>query len=570
MKVGFMELIHNDKTIILQNNNLKLTLDSAGKAIELLFQGTNLLNNLSGNIIDPDRHHSFYLDYHQNLKSKTPHYTSIKILENNDQCKHIVFIDDRSPLALEYHLLMRGEGSYLYSYVVASSNVNYPFTINELRTVYRLDRKLFPNSYTCARIGYQPTSDYTNKFTKLQDETYKLPYGERFTNSKIYSKYDYADYLSDNSFWGFYGQDYGFWFIPVSKDYYPTGPLKQELMVHYDGIILNYLQGAHFGTGDFTIKPQWKKFYGPWCLYLNTGDNKINDAKNFARSEEQKWPYQWVNNSLYTVKRSQVRGKIKLSNNQPCKLKVILSQGEESFDKASAGYIYYCDSDAEGNFQIKNVRLGKYKLQAYPLEGSVTGTFCKAVDISQEQEDLSEITWQLPQEEVFWQLGTSTHTTYPFKFSDQLRNTIWRSLVPQNLYFKNGISKDQSDWYCLQGDQGSWNIQFSGVFPQKGGFLVLKIALAGASKEDANHENDRGRGDPWLGVWLNGHQLGQKQFIDDNAVYRNALKSGSYHSWDLTVPLDFMKENDNILSFKVKDGYVMYDTILLVERRFDE
>jgi len=48
------------------------------------------------------------------------------------------------------------------------------------------------------------------------------------------------------------------------------------------------------------------------------------------------------------------------------------------------------------------------------------------------------------------------------------------------------------------------------------------------------------------------------------------LKSGSYHSWDLTVPLDFMKENDNILSFKVKDGYVMYDTILLVERRFDE
>ena len=100
--------------------------------------------------------------------------------------------------------------------------------------------------------------------------------------------------------------------------------------------------------------------------------------------------------------------------------------------------------------------------------------------------------------------------------------------------------------------------------------MVLKIALAGASKEDANHENDRGRGDPWLGVWLNGHQLGQKQFIDDNAVYRNALKSGSYHSWDLTVPLDFMKENDNILSFKVKDGYVMYDTILLVERRFDE
>lgn len=551
--------------ISIKNEKIELIMGQNGKAKKLLYRGTPLIDNLSGNIIDSDRHHSFYLDYHQDLKQCAPIFQECKVLVNTSDIKHIVFIDDKSQLGLEYHIIMNSEDSRLYSYVIAKNNSDRQFSINELRTIYRLDKSVFPKSYTASRTGIQPTSDYTNQFEKLQDETYLIKDGELYSTSKIYSKYDYADYFADNLFWGFFGDKYGFWFIPVSTDYYPSGPLKQELMVHYDSILLNYMQGAHLGTGDFIIKPGWQKMYGPWCIYINEAKDKIEDALNVAVKEQQKWPYIWVNEKLYPLKRSKVTGQIKTSSKEAVKLKVILSQDEESFEKASSGYIYYGDTDEQGNFELDNVRLGSYKMEAYAMEGGITGTFRKEVEVTEEKSYLGQFLWEIPKEKVIWQIGTATHTTYPFKFYNQLRNTMWRSLVPANLMFKVGTSQEKEDWYCIQNDKGKWNICFKYI-PTSSQKVILKIALAGASKETAQSENDRGRGDPFLEVSLNEVSIGRKQFLDDNAVYRNALKNGNYHIWEIEINNKMLSKKGNVLSLQVINGFVMYDTILLVER----
>lgn len=555
-----MLLLHENDQYTLQNDQITLTIDSKGKAKFLSYKGKNLIEHLDGNVVDPDRHHSFYLDYHQDLKSREPNYNRVEIIEDSDTCKHLAFFDDNSQLGLEYHLLMRSEKAQIFSYVIAKSNDKHPFAINELRTVYRLDPRIFPNSYTASRIGLQPSSNYTNQFKRWQDETYEMPNGERFSNSKVYSKYDYADFFADNPFWGFMGPNYGFWFVPASTEYYPSGPLKQELMVHYDGILLNYMNGAHLGTGDFQISAGWKKLYGPWSIYINDGDDKINDAAKYAQEQQQNWPYSWLKSPLYPLSRGNVYGKLTLSNGEKTKLKVILSQGDTTFDKASGGYIYYTDTNEQGLFSMKHVRPGNYTLSAYALEGSVVGEFTTQVTIESGDQTLADLQWQVPDENVIWQIGDSNHTTVPFQFSTALRNSTWRKLTPAHLVYEIGKSLPDQDWYCIQSDRGTWDIHFKATTIPN---LTLSIALAGASKVNADHENDRGHGDPALEVSLNGSPLGQRTFLDDNAVYRNALKCGSYHLWNIPLGNNSCSQEDNVISLRVHDGYMMYDTIKL-------
>lgn len=564
-----MKLEKYENGYILKNRKLELWMNKSGKADKLLYKGKNLIEHLDGNVVDPDRHNSFYLDYHQDLKSAHPQYTKFIILKDDDTCKHLVWIDDKSDLNLEYHLIMNSDDSKLYSYVIARNKTQKTYKINEMRTVYRLDKSIFPYSKTSSRQGLQPSSNYTNQFKKIQDETYEMPDGEKYSNSKIYSKYDYADYFKNNSYWGFFGQEYGFWFVPISKDYYPSGPLKQELMVHYDGILLNYMNGAHFGTSDFTIYPGWEKFYGPWAIYINEGNNKFVDVSRFAEDERRHWPFTWVKNDLYPLKRFNVSGRINLHRNY--KLTVVLSQGKENFSKASAGYIYYADTDENGLFSISNVRKGTYKLTAFTCEGDLPGEFIKddiVIDSKSNQDkniDLGNIDFKLNDNyNILWQIGTASHTTEPFKFNDQLRNTIWRFLVPKNLDFDVQNDKDRDDWFAIQPYGGCWNIHFNVQNMEKKKYLT--IALAGASKTKADHENDRGHGDPMIAIKLNNNPISVKYLLDDNAVYRNAIRNGSYHLIKLDLPADLLKKDNNILSLST-NGYLMYDTILLTEDR---
>jgi len=543
----------------LSNGILTLSWKEDGTIGSIVLNGTELVCNTPERS-DTDGKTVFYVDYHAAgafRKYRTPH---LKVIKSNEQMAHVAYVDATGYLAIEYHIvLMQGESGY-YSYVIGANNTDTEFELSEFRIVYRCGNRIFDHAYNNERHGLQPTKKYMEQHEKLFDETYRLPDGEKYTNGDTYSKYDYAGYFSKNPAWGQYGHGYGFFVIPVSTEYYPGGPMKQELLVHYDGIVLNYFTGAHFGTGAFHVPIGWKKFYGPFYQYFNQGQDPealYQDALKVAAREQEKWPYQWVDDPLYPLVRSQVNGRLVTGNGSPCTdATIILGKDGLNLERQSADYIYYTKTDSNGNFTLKNVRFDTYSLYAYQTGGSNTEQLqVNGIKIQAPVQTLPDITWKLPQAKVLWQLGKATRTCEGYRYAGELRNCKWAGMVPETLHFTIGTSRESEDWYYAQTKAGTWYLHFHlEELPSSPCQLIIAIA---------------GGGQGLLKVYLNGEteaDLLKETFLTgDSAVQRSATLSGRYRR--IVIPIDpsSLKKGENTILLCNQDFPVMYDTILLLE-----
>lgn len=549
---------------VLENDCLSLAMSEEGKGISLVVDGRELMAGLSGAAGDPDRRHSFYCDYHIAGKTRNLVPTRLEVIEETPERVHIAYVDDQSDLKLAYHLVLADEERCIYGYVIASCDADN-VVINELRTVYRFDSSIFTTGYTARREGLQPRAEYmAEKGEWLQDETYRLPDGCRYSNSDVYSKYDYAGTFAENRLWGQCsggrsGDEWGAWFIPLDKSCYPGGPLKQELLVHYDSIILNYMTGAHFGTGDFAVPRGWKKLYGPWCVYFNHGADVIGDAYGFAARAESSLPLPWLEEpGLYTGNYGSIAGSLKPESE--------LSEGERwivvatdcagEWFRQKAGRIYWTES-VDGGFRLDRMQPGTYCIYAHSSGGHdcheyqlgtyevMPGETCCAGELAVENRP----------HELVWALGCYTQTTVPFAFSDQPRNYIWMGLTPKNLEFRVGRDGD-ADWYYLQRSGGIWKI----VFPkpvQKAGRFLLTVCLAGTTAA-AMSPGVSGVG---FQAKLNGKSLLERHFENDRAAYRSSVTGGRPQILAAEIDAGALGE-ENELAF-MTDGFVMYDMVKL-------
>lgn len=541
---------------VLDNGLLHIEINERGSVDSLVKNNKELVSNLCGADGDVNKKRTFYLDYHVNGKFRDFTPSELKVIENSKDFVHIAYVDKTSLIKAEYHMIMKSDISGLYSYVIAGNNTDETLKVSELRTVYRMGRDNFYMAYNAERTGYQPTHIELEKYEKLQDETY------RYENGEVYSKYDYAGYFKDNSLWGEYGDEFGAWFIPASKEYYPSGPLKQELLVHYDGIILNYMTGSHFGSGQFLAEPGWEKFYGPWLFYINSGkkDELPCDALKVAKAQESEWPYKWVNEEMYPLKRARVTGKIVTDNNTVVKnpMVVLAKEGGE-FLRQKGDYIFYAKGDEEGNFSIDNVRYGDYTLYAYATSGLKAHQLEKDnVEIREEKVELNNVIWSAPEfNNLLWQIGTSSRTSSGFKYSNELRNYKWMTMIPKELNFTIGKDNEHEDWYYSQIKDSVWNVNFNldKKFKGKG---HLTVALAAATTYQIGISNK-----PVLIIRINGEVVKKAQYENDTTVYRSAVKSGRYHLEEIEFDASILKPDKNIISFESIDGAFMYDTILL-------
>ena len=551
-------LEHQDEeSIILKNDVVKIKFNKKGYATELLYKNKNVLTNLTGEPHDPDRYRSFYCDYHMNGKTCHMVISQVKIIQDNDQLIHIAFIDSTSSLGIEYHFILKNHDSAIYSYIISWNNTKHPLKVNELRTVYRFNQVLFNWSTNGVRFGRQPSSKEMLTGKKLQDETYRMKRGALFSNSQIYSKYDYAGYYKDTDFWGQAGDNFGAWLITPDKSFYGSGPLNQDLMIHYDGLILNYLFSEHFGKGLNILPTDFKKMYGPWCLYLNNGS--FEDVVKRSKKEKQAWPYSWLDDLDYPLELSTVIGQISSAVSKKYKIILISNpKDKKTFIERQNSNTYYVETDENGKFSFKKIRPDSYSLYAYALDGTDLDEHLLIKDIllNQRKLDLGEFEIR-PSTKPVWQIGYSSHTTAGFKFSDQLRNYIWQTLVPKNLTYHIG---QNDDWYYLQNDQGKWQIKFKiekKLLKEK---LYLRIALAGATQKRMD------QGDKVLiKVNLNGNMIFSKKLENDRSAYRSALKSGRYHLISIPISAQQLKLNKINTVSLTTDGYLMYDAIQLGE-----
>lgn len=563
------------KDLVLDNGLLKITFGHDTRndisATSLVKNGQELIHNLNGVMPrDTDAQRSFYHDY--NASGGYMHTRVVKIVKNTPELVHFALVDTGMPYLEDHYVVLKGE-SGIHPYVIIKS----PFG-GEMRTMYRFDMSLLDWTWTNERVSQQRSYAFLQAISPVGnagDETWRLPDGT------IYSKYDYCVYFSESPMWGHYGHGFGAFFMPVSTESYAGGPLRQELAVHQDALILNYIGGGHFSGGGTAGGRNGEKIHGPWYLYINAGPTPeaiIADARKTADEQQKLWPYAWVDEPLYPLARTAVTGQLKLSHARPAAgAYVILGQpanpgrgggggggragatavvnAGQATDRASvlytqAGdYLFSVKADADGRFTLPHVRPGTYTLYAWQTQGSITQSFARdGVEVKGDKLDLGSIDWDAPYHpNRLWQIGQADRLAGEFKFGDQPRTSEWMQQVPADLVFTIGQSKERTDWYYAQ-KTGTWTVNFN-LDRDYTGNSYLTIAIAG--------------GGGAVVASLNGTDVGNLSYGDDASVRRATNRSGRYARNEYTFPAALLKKGANTLTLRTTGAGLMYDTIVL-------
>ncbi len=559
------------KDLVLDNGLLKITFGHDTRqdisATSVIKNGQELAHNLHGVVPrDTDAGRTFYHDY--SASGGYMHARVVRIVKNTPGLAHFALIDTNSPRLEDHYVMLQGE-SGIHPYVIIQGQFG-----GEMRTMYRFDMDILDWAYSGERLGRQPKYALLQSISErgnVGDETWRLPDGS------IYQKYDYCLYYSETPLFGHLGHGFGVFFMPVSTESYAGGPLRQELAVHQDALILNYIGGGHFSGGGTAAGRAGQKIHGPWYLYFNTGDTPeaiLADAKKTAEAEQKKWPYSWVEEPLYPVKRTTVTGQLKISHDRSAaRAYIILGQPANSGgrgggrggaagansgaapDRASvlytqAGdYIYYVKADADGKFTLPAVRPGTYTLYAWQTQGPITQSFAKdGIVVTGDTLDLGAVAWDPPWHPNFlWQIGQADRMAGEFKFGDQPRTSQWMLQVPAEMTFIIGQSKEASDWYYAQ-KTGVWTVKFN-LDKTFSGNAYLTIAIAGGG----------GR----VTASMNGAEVGSLSYGDDASVRRATNRSGRYARNEFTFPASALKAGENTLTLRANGAGLMYDTIVL-------
>ena len=363
---------------------------------------------------------------------------------------------------------------------------------------------------------------------------------------------------------------YGLYNIPVSYEWLNGGCERQELTVHATSkspITIQMLQGEHFGGQAMVLCEGEKKLYGPFLIYTTYSKNPVASARNQALKEAAEWPYQWFENDLYPRQRTTVRGHLNVTTGQRNdSVRIVLAQekGKDPIEMMH-GYQFWTLTDANGDFEIRNVRPDTYHLYAYAKAGDVTDML-EQDDITVTAPsgspagttfDLGTLTWT-PRKytELLWMIGQNDRRSSEFHYSDTTRQYgLWEQ-VPATLTYTIGQSNEKTDWYYAQTKDGTWTVKFN-VDKRPAGRVCLTASIAGCASEKAS-----------IAVKLNGTvKATWKPGYKDASVYRSALNSGRHYVYTCDFPASELKEGTNLLTFQIsgtggKNG-IMYDCIKL-------
>ena len=448
-------------------------------------------------------------------------------------------------------------GYYTYATVKSSGNNG----IHEARIVHRLNPQIFNYAWVSDdNQGLQPsTAMLKTPARKIQDATFVL------SDSTIYTKYDYCNYVRDDQLHGMMGDDVGAWIITPSFEWVNGGVGKQELTVHDDNkspLILQMFQSQHFGAGTAYIKEGEQKMFGPALVFFNNGthDSMIADAKRQTTQELGAWPWQWMQHEAFPVKRGFAKGKIMLDKDfGTTRLQVVLAEPGSDPRQQGAGYQFWGETDELGSFTIENVRPGNYALYAWALNGEATGLFeHDGISIKSGNNNIGTFNWELQKYgKTLWSIGESDGRSSGFCLSDHKRQYGMFNEVPADLTYTIGKSRPDKDWYYAQTQNGNWNIVFNlDEKPQSP--LRLTVATAGA----ANRARAK--------VLVNGRRIGEIKTDNDSGIYRSAMQSGQPGLFTFDINAELLTKGQNTITlnlYTIKHvGGIMYDCIMLEEK----
>jgi rhamnogalacturonan endolyase len=427
-------------------------------------------------------------------------------------------------------------------------------------------------------------------------------------NNMYECKYDYSADFGDTDVWGWSSStdNVGIWVTAPSKEYYPGGPMKRELMSHGHRYLLNMIGGTHFGQGQETevaAGREWQKNYGPFLLYCNKGASGTpnanialwEDAKAQAKTEQKAWPYAWFTNSAYVKAsgRGTVTGKlfIKDTGNPTASSAdtwvgvAIPPEGTSNvtqFQRWSTNYQFWVKTDANGNFSIPDVLPGIYSLFAFGpgAIGQLSLANYATVNAGATTA-LGKVIWEPKRvAPTIWEIGKADRNAMEFKHGNDwwISNTYpdarWGIFMnypeefPNDVNFTIGKSNIASDWNYVHywekkarpDSSPAWKVNFNLATAPEGSKASVYVALA-----EVNGAT--------LILSVNGENVTVPKsglsFTDSsNAMIRKGTH-GAFNEVRFDFPASKLKAGANQISFTLRltgggtSGNVMYDYVRL-------
>jgi rhamnogalacturonan endolyase len=489
------------------------------------------------------------------------------------------------PMDVTQHYALRdGEtGFHVYAdvhHTTAMANKR----IEEMRFVMRGNPSLFTHHLVGDRHAIMPTPAETTALPDLQDATDQLPPGTAYeveTGKDVYTKYDWSTYLDETPTWGFYGANYGAWVVQANHETLIGGPTKQELTVHQTNttpVLLGMLVGQHYSTpGSVETVDNYDRAFGPFYVHLNSGTDAAAlaaDAATYADPNVHRAFYDSLNMPgwVTTANRGAATGTLNFASGAPAAgATIVLADNNADFQFSKQGYQYWTHANADGSFELPNVRPGTYRLSAYQ-EGTLGELRVDNVTIGAGAPSLlGMLSWQPPERgSDLWQIGTFDRKAGEFRHGDNYEYRaygLWdqyASEFPNDVDFVIGQSDEATDWNfahwerAVAGHSPQWNVLFEpGDLP---GNKIVTLTIAIAGQQGGN-----------LRVRINGTTVLNSQSLQYSAsvLSRSGMSSG-YSSVEVQFSSNLLVDGVNTLQLShasphasdTKQG-IVYDALRL-------
>jgi rhamnogalacturonan endolyase len=495
--------------------------------------------------------------------------------------------DGNVTVDIEIRYALERDASGVYTYSIFRHQADYPLT-------------QFTEARYCAKLA--PFFDW---ISVDKDVNHHYP-KEHFAGDK----YVYTANQSENPAFGWSSttEHTGLFFINPSMEYMGGGPTKVEFLGHRDTneeaapCVLNYWRSSHYGGAEVNIAAgeTWEKIIGPMLIYANTGDNPqaiYEDAKKRAAEEIAKWPYEWLEGVDYpkAAERATVSGRIILNEPDASatfrNLNAGLTAGEyrsprqedtppvfTGWQRDAKFYQFWTKGNADGTFEIANVRPGKYTL--YAFADGILGEFVYADIIVEPGKalQLGELNWTpVRKGRMLWEIGIPNRNASEFFMAEKRRDPEisleYARLFPEDITYVIGQSNFANDWFFQHvphnEDPEAKSAPFFGVraigritpryitfdLPEAPvGTVHLRIAICGTGTQR-------------LAIEVNGKPTDGLENLSGDGVITRHGSQGIWYEKDVTFNASLLHAGKNTLTLTVPSGPVnnglMYDYLRL-------
>jgi len=482
---------------------------------------------------------------------------------------------------VEMHYILRRGESGPYCFVVLHHAAAYPAAaLGQMRWVLRLDDKVFDfiNVDDQRRLEMPPSDTPTKQLGPKES----LLITDGPFKGMITDKYHFFADAGDHFVHGWIStqKQIGCWVVYGSTESQNGGPTKQHNTAHFGRMLFKILTCGHYGSGsgvDIAAGEEWRKIYGPWMLYLDSGGDKDAlwaDAKKQATYLRATWPPAWMNSPEFPLaaQRGTVTGQLKITDPQdpaasPANGWVGLAAPSPDWQKQGKGYQFWVHMAADGSFTIPNVRTGDYTLYAF-TNGVMDEYRHDGVHVTAGGTvPLGTLPWTpVRYGQQMWQIGTPDRTAKEFRHGDDYRQWgLWQKFpidFPNGVNFVIGQSHEQTDWNYAQVNVlqngkwvgTTWNILFDTPQPPHAGTATLRLALAAAQNAVLN-------------ITVNGQPVGRFRTAADNAMIRAGIH-GQYSEEDIPFNATLLKPGRNTIGLTQSAAgnaqkCLMYDCVRL-------